>query len=163
VELSRVSDVMREITVTASESDSLLLAVKLMMENKISVVLVTDETETPIGILTERDIVKAVNSSPDSLQSLKVGSVMTRSPITITRDASILKAVHIMAKHQIRHLPVVDENGFLEGIVSIRDIAVELARMLVDMEVMGITMEEKEMIKSLSEEIDVNVDEGRGF
>ena len=35
--------------------------------------------------------------------------------------------------------------------------------MLVDMEVMGITMEEKEMIKSLSEEIDVNVDEGRGF
>ncbi|MGC8598110.1 MAG: CBS domain-containing protein, partial [Thermocladium sp.] len=63
----------------------------------------------------------------------------------------------------IRHLPVVDENGFLEGIVSIRDIAVELARMLVDMEVMGITMEEKEMIKSLSEEIDINVDEGRGF
>ncbi|GGP22189.1 hypothetical protein GCM10007981_17250 [Thermocladium modestius] len=163
MELPRVSDVMREVAVTASESDPLLLAVKLMMDNKISVVLVTDETDAPVGILTERDVVKAVDSSGGSVAAMTVGSIMTRSPITITKDASILKAIHIMAKHGIRHLPVVDENGFLEGIVSIRDVAVEVARMLVDMEVMGVTEEERELIRSLRDEVDVNIDEGRGF
>ncbi len=159
----RVSDVMREVAVTASESDPLLLAVKLMMDNKISVVLVTDETDAPVGILTERDVVKAVDSSGGSVAAMTVGSIMTRSPITITKDASILKAIHIMAKHGIRHLPVVDENGFLEGIVSIRDVAVEVARMLVDMEVMGgVTEEERELIRSLRDEVDVNIDEGGG-
>ncbi len=163
MELPRVSDVMREVAVTASESDSLLSAVRLMMDNKISVVLVTDEADAPVGILTERDVVKAVDSSGGSVAGMTVGSIMTRSPITITKDASILKAIHMMAKHGIRHLPVVDENGFLEGIVSIRDVAVEVARMLVDVEVMGVTAEERELIRSLRDEVDVNIDEGRGF
>ena len=51
-----------------------------------------------------------------------ISKVMTRNPVTIDQDADIFQAQEIMAKHHFRHLPVINENNFLIGIVTDRDI-----------------------------------------
>ncbi len=129
-----------------------------MNERNIGSIIVTDEEGRAIGVFTERDLLRLVASNV-GLDALTVGDVMTRNVIVIEEDASLIKAVHLMAKHGIRHLPIVDEDGKVIGIISIRDAAIALARLLVDMDIgkLGATEEEVGMIRDL-----INIDEG-GF
>lgn len=81
------------------------------------------ENNKLVGIVTDRDIViRSVANGQDANQ--KISSVMTRDPKTISSDTEVHEAADIMAKRQIRRLPVVD-NGNLVGIVAIGDLAVE--------------------------------------
>lgn len=79
------------------------------------------ENERIVGILTERDVVKAL-AKGISLEE-KVENVMTKNPITISYNEYINKALFLMSENNIRHLPVVNKEGKLVGMISIRDIA----------------------------------------
>ncbi len=127
-----------------------------MNDRNIGSIIVTNEEGRAIGVFTERDLLRLVASNV-GLDALTVGDVMSRNVIVIEEDASLIKAVHIMAKHGIRHLPIVDEDGKVIGIISIRDAAIALARLLVDMDIgrLGATEEEVSMIRDL-----INIDEG---
>jgi len=158
--IPRVRDVMREVIITVRDNEPLLNVLRIMYSRNIGSVVVTNEEGRAVGIFTERDLVRVVAKNGD-VSSLTVGDVMTRGVIVVEADASLIKAVHIMAKHGIRHLPVVDGEGRVVGIISIRDAAIALARLLVDLNIpsLGLTEEEASMVREIT---DVNVDEGRG-
>ncbi|MEG4962263.1 MULTISPECIES: CBS domain-containing protein [unclassified Microcoleus] len=85
---------------------------------KRSCVLVVEDNR-PIGIFTERDIVKLTTVAACTV-GLTIADVMTRSPITLKQSESqdIFTAIFTLRQHQIRHLPVVDEDSRLLGIIT---------------------------------------------
>ncbi|WP_243675148.1 CBS domain-containing protein [Vulcanisaeta distributa] len=108
--IPRVRDVMKEVPITVRDDEPLTEVIKIMNERNIGSIIITDEEGKAIGVFTERDLLRLVAGNA-RLDSLTVGDVMTRNVIVVEEDASLIKAVHIMAKHGIRHLPIVDEDG----------------------------------------------------
>src|SRR6185437_7980977 len=106
----QVRDVMTEATVTDSTTDTLRSAAERMWRQQTGSLLVT-ENERLAGILTERDLLRAVALGADPATAT-VDEAMTTEVFTVSRD---------MATRWIRHLPV-EENGRLVGIVSMRDV-----------------------------------------
>jgi CBS domain-containing protein len=96
-------------------------AAQAMKDRKASSVLVTEDGYL-IGIVTERDIVKAVAEGIDTAIS-HVRDYMTPTPVAVTPDTSVEEAVQTMLEHGFRHLPIVDGERELKGVVSIRDLA----------------------------------------
>lgn len=96
---------------------SLVEAARRMHERRVGAVVVT-EAERLVGILTERDVLRAVaTGAVDG----PVADAMTRSPETIEPDESVGQAAALMIHGGFRHLPVVD-GGDVVGMVSIRDL-----------------------------------------
>ncbi|MFP3347724.1 MAG: CBS domain-containing protein [Thermoproteus sp.] len=124
----RVSDVMVREVVTAGKNTPLKEAANSMYEKKVGSVVVVDEAGKPVGIVTERDLVYvcAKGLSADT----PIWMVMTENPITIGEDALLLDAVEKMRSLNVRHLPVVDREGKLVGIISVRDV-LDLAAFLI--------------------------------
>ncbi|MCE4611265.1 MAG: CBS domain-containing protein [Desulfurococcales archaeon] len=121
----RVRDVMRR-PATVSPSTRIIDAVKIMNEQGASSVVVVDDYGRPVGIFTERDLVRVVAEGV-SLES-EVGKVMTPNPITVKVDDPLSIALSKMAEHRIRNLPVVDSEGRLAGLITARDVTEVLKR-----------------------------------
>ena len=116
--------------VTASTGDSILQAVRVLVDHNIGGVVVVEGGEV-IGILTERDILRLVASKPDELQALEVGQVMTRNVIKLAPDDDLAHVMEVMTENRIRHLPVIEE-GRLAGIVTIGDVVNAFRRVAED-------------------------------
>ena len=116
--------------VTASTGDSILQAVRVLVNHNIGGVVVVEGGEV-IGILTERDILRLVASKPDELQALEVGQVMTRNVIKLAPDDDLAHVMEVMTENRIRHLPVIEE-GRLAGIVTIGDVVNAFRRVAED-------------------------------
>lgn len=86
----------------------------------IGAVLVRDDSGGVTGILSERDIVRAVANGAEAALSLTAGEVMTRNVVTVGLATSVQEALGIMTDRRFRHLPVMDQ-GKLVGLVSIGD------------------------------------------
>jgi len=114
-----VSDVMNRANISESSAATLRDAAGRMWKQQTGSLVVLDNGEL-IGIITERDIMKAV-ARGDDLDATPVSALMTRAVITVTPDDSIETAAGHMATRWIRHLPVVAE-GALVGMVSQRDL-----------------------------------------
>jgi CBS domain-containing protein len=102
---------------TAAASDSLIDAARRMGQRRVGAILVL-EGEKLIGIMTERDVLRAVGAG--SIDG-SVSDWMTRDPITVDPHATHGEAAMMMIHGGFRHVPVV-EHGKLVGIVSIRDL-----------------------------------------
>jgi CBS domain-containing protein len=86
-------------------------------------VVASHDTNRLIGIVTDRDLaLKVVGEARDSRQT-KVEAVLTPDPWTCHEDNSLEDATEIMARHQIRRLPVVNDEGQIVGIIAQADIA----------------------------------------
>ena len=116
--------------VTASKDESVLHAVRVLVDHNIGGVVVVDAGEV-IGILTERDVLRLVASRPDELQALEVGQVMTDEVIKAAPDDDLADVVQVMTENRIRHLPVI-ENGRVAGIVTIGDVVNAFRRVAED-------------------------------
>jgi CBS domain-containing protein len=103
---------------TATPDERLTETVKRMAERGVGAVVVF-EGERLAGILTERDVLKAVAAG--DVESVTVGDRMTRHPETVESDESTDQAASLMIHGGFRHLPVVDR-GEVKGILSIRDL-----------------------------------------
>jgi CBS domain-containing protein len=119
----RISDVMTEAAVTDRPDDSLEAAANKMWEQQTGSLLVLDAEEL-VGIITERDVLKAVATGTPL--DTPVSEVMSKGLITVEPGTSLREAAGIMTDKWIRHLPVL-EAGKLVGIVSQRDLAGVLA------------------------------------
>jgi len=106
--------------VTINADRSALDAVMLLVDRNIGGVMIVDAGR-PVGILTERDILRLTAQSPGELGTVSVGSIMTRTLITATPEHDLNDAMSLMSRHKIRHLPILD-GGRLAGIVSIGDL-----------------------------------------
>jgi CBS domain-containing protein len=97
-------------------------AARLMREKHIGSLPVTDE-EKLVGMITDRDITTRVVAEAADLQTLSVGDVYSRDLISVGPDKDLEEALQLMARHQVRRLPVVEDDGSLVGIVAQADIA----------------------------------------
>src|SRR5579885_2531126 len=113
-----VAEVMTREVLTASASDLLSKASARMIERGVGSVVVCDPGE-PVGILTERDLVRAAASGAD-LQAAKVADFTTSKADTVPPTADVQGAFESLNQHGYRHFPVV-ENDELVGVVSLRD------------------------------------------
>lgn len=133
-----VRDVMSIDPLTASPEQSLKDAARVMVESRVSGLPVIDEGRL-VGIITEGDFLRAEADKertyrPSLLEALlghdrvedvaarTVGEVMTRSLITVTPDELLGDAARMMATQRVKRLPVVDDDGFLVGIISRADV-----------------------------------------
>jgi CBS domain-containing protein len=107
---------------SVSGSETVMQALRLMTEEQIGAVLVT-EADKIIGIYTERDYVQRGELEGRTADATLVKDVMTAGMYTVTMDTSVEQCMALMETHHIRHLPVV-ENDQLVGMVSIRDVMV---------------------------------------
>ena len=111
---------MTEDVLTVAPEDTLGEVAARMVERNVGSVVVFDFGRL-IGVLTERDIMRAVAARTHSSDA-RVREWMTADPITATADTSIEDAAKTMADQGFRHLPVVEGERAI-GIVSIRDVA----------------------------------------
>ena len=114
-----VADIMSSPPVTATPSETIAVAAGRMREERVGSVVVVDGTR-PIGILTERDLVRFGASGADGSAS-KVSEWMTEDPDTVAPEVEVVDAWKSLAEHGYRHIPVVSK-GELVGIVSMRDL-----------------------------------------
>jgi len=96
-------------------------AVRKLKAGRIGALVVSDDGERVRGILSERDIVRAVADHGAKVVKLHVRDVMSPTVVTCTPDEGIKSVMTQMTNHRSRHIPVID-NGKLAGIISIGDI-----------------------------------------
>ena len=119
-----VSDILRKkggLVVSVAPAQAIREAGRMMASKGIGSVLVMDG-ERIVGILSERDIVAAVTSDGGEALENAVSSIMTAEVITCPPGESIKGVMEIMTAERIRHLPVVDGDGDLCGVISIGDV-----------------------------------------
>ena len=120
----RISDILRGkgervVTVTPDTNVERLLAV--LAEHKIGAVVVSREGSTVEGIVSERDIVRALAARGASVLTEPVTAIHTAEVQTIAPDAALADVERLMTERRFRHVPVVVD-GRLRGIVSIGDV-----------------------------------------
>jgi CBS domain-containing protein len=93
-----------------------------MRDEDVGIVPVT-EGEKLVGTVTDRDIAIRVVAEGKSPETVTVGEIASRELVTIDPQQDLDEALKLMAKHQVRRLPVVEEDGKLVGIVAQADVA----------------------------------------
>lgn len=106
--------------VVVEPSDTLARLVATLTEYNVGAVVVTAGDDVA-GIVSERDVVRAVAARGAEVLQAEVGTIMTTDVFTCTPDDTVNAVAESMTQRRIRHLPVV-ENGSLVGIVSIGDV-----------------------------------------
>jgi len=121
----RVSSYMTKEVIVVRPSDTLAHVRRLMLRNTISRVVVVDENNRPVGIVTLTDLVKSIlwKYSTRPLNAITVEEVMTRDLKTVTPRRSIKYAAEQMLRYKIGGLPVVGDDGTLLGIITRTDLA----------------------------------------
>ena len=104
--------------ITASPSMTVKETIEILYEKYIGCVVVIDDDKKCIGIFTERDAIRLIAENVELDQPL--GNVMTKNIITIPEDSSINEVRRIIQTHSIRHLPVVNQEDRLVGLLSVR-------------------------------------------
>ena len=119
-----VSDLMNTKVQTDFEDQNIMSACNIMYANNIgSVIIVThDRTHGPLGIITERDVLRILGKLDPNLLQTPLRSLMSKPLITVEQSASINDATKIMNNKKIRRLVVIDKNNKMIGILTQRDI-----------------------------------------
>ena len=116
----RASDIMKE-PITVSKNTKIREAIARIINEGIGAIVVVDDNDKPIGIVTKRDLLWAIIYSGKNIEEDTVDSIMSKQLITIDPDTELTDIVSIMTRNNISHLPVV-EDGRLVGIISDRDL-----------------------------------------
>ena len=123
----RCSEIMTRNPLTVTPEMSLYEVAKRMKEGDIGVLPVVEGASGKLaGIITDRDIVVRVVAEEKLVRETLVGEVMTRDVFTKRPDDFAFEAIRTMGEKQVRRIPIVDESGILQGIVSMADIALEM-------------------------------------
>ncbi len=120
-----VKDIMTKNVVSIGVNNSVFEASELMNSKRVGCLVIMDG-EVPIGIVTERDIVRRVVAKKLPLDT-KVSEIMSTSLITVDPDASLKEAARLMSSNKIRRLPVLKQNR-LVGIVVAADFVRNLGK-----------------------------------
>jgi CBS domain-containing protein len=133
--MSTVSEIMstREPwTIKAYSNNTAHHVATLLTKHRIGSVLVIEKDMTPIGIITERDLVKRVCLESLNASKVLVEDIMSSPLITTMAYDSVDTASRIMMSNKIKRLPVMESDNRIIGIISVTDIARNLAKILLD-------------------------------
>jgi len=118
----KLQEIMSPASVFFSLEDSLLTVASSLAEKHHSCALICQD-ERPMGIITERDIVRlfASQAGGKELKDIPVESVMTHQPICVDGDSDLADALELAKSRNLRHLPITDSTDRLVGIVTLTD------------------------------------------
>ena len=108
--------------ITGNGDARVLEAAKRLSDTHVGVLVIVDDTNRVVGTLSERDIVRGLGTVGSRFLDLPVHEVMNRRFLTCSRNDDIRDVSATITHARMRHLPVLDEDGVLEGIVSIGDV-----------------------------------------
>lgn len=135
--------------VIVGKNDSVIKAAKLMREHHVGNVIVVEirnGERTPVGILTDRDIIVNIIAEELSLDAVLIADIMTPKLISICESSDLMTAIKRMRINGIRRIPVVNEAGGLVGILSIDDILEVIAEQLTDIDQIIVNEQLKEKL-----------------
>lgn len=125
-----VSSIMTGGVITATADETIKTVCKLMYENDIgSIVIVkrtVDDANKPVGIITERDIVRQIGLSELFVVQAPIRQIMSTPLVTIGPNNPIRDAIEIMQVKKIRRLVVIDDREKMVGIITIKDVLKEM-------------------------------------
>jgi len=123
--MKKCSDVMTKNPICCLPNDMAAKAAELMKSNNIGSVPVIENEQTRklVGIVTDRDLTLKIVAEGLDAKSTKVDAVMTRKVVTCHADDDLQKALDAMAEHQLRRIPVVDNDNKILGIIAQADVA----------------------------------------
>ena len=107
---------------TVSTGDMVMEAAKLMRDEDAGVVPITDGDRL-VGVVTDRDIAIRIVAEGKDPKATTVDQIASQNLVTIDPQQNLDEALRLMAKHQVRRLPVVEEDGKLVGILAQADVA----------------------------------------
>lgn len=117
--------------VAVGRDDTVFKAAELMRENHVGDVLVTERKQdktSPVGIVTDRDIIVEVVAPGLDPKVITVGDIMVPHLSVIEEDAEVFHAIKLMTSKGIRRLPVIDKYGSLVGILTLDDLLMMMAK-----------------------------------
>ena len=117
-----IKDVMTSDPCTIDADKSVAYAAKMMREEDVGLAPIVEDDKL-IGMLTDRDIAVRVVAEGRDAGQVKVRDVASKQVVTIDPQQDLDEALRIMAKHQVRRLAVVEEDGKLVGVVAQADVA----------------------------------------
>jgi len=118
-----VRHVMIKNVVTTNPKTSIKAAIETLHDKHIGSLIITDSDQKCIGIFTERDVIRVVAQGVNL--NTPIEKVMTSNVTTIGEEASLEEAKRLIATHAIRHLPVVNSQEKLVGLLSVRKMFAE--------------------------------------
>jgi CBS domain-containing protein len=107
---------------TIDGSESVRAALALLAERGVGALVVSSDGRRVEGIVSERDVARGLHEHGASLLTEPVSSLMTAEVHTCPPGARVTDLAQTMTDHRVRHVPVVDDEGLLVGIVSIGDV-----------------------------------------
>lgn len=131
--MSSVSEIMSEkeiVTIVANTGKSAQDVAQIMVKKKVGSVIIIDRKSHPIGIITERDMVKRVCLKDVAASRIKLEEIMSAPLITIMSYDSIDTASQVMVKNSIKRVVVLEEDNRIVGLLSVTDINRRLAKIL---------------------------------
>jgi CBS-domain-containing membrane protein len=121
--MTTAQDIMSTNCVTCPFDTNLNEVARRMWEHDIGMVPITDGDGRLVGTLTDRDIAMGAYIQGRSLRELPVSAVMSNSVQTVRPETPLSQVEELMARHQVRRIPVVDASGQAVGIISLNDLA----------------------------------------
>lgn len=118
-----IMDILNKNVKTAEQNQNILEISKIMFDNNIGSVVIVDnyESNNPVGVITERDIIRILSTTQLGNFQMPVSELMSHPIITLSSKSSILDAMKLMYERKIRRIIVLEENKFV-GIVTEHDL-----------------------------------------
>jgi len=129
IEQTKVKDIMTYGAITIPEDATVIEAVYTLVEGNVHGVVVVNQRNEPVGIVSEADIPKAFGRN---FEDIKVSEIMSSPPVTIEMDKTVKDACEIMKNKHIHRIIVIDTNKNMRGIISLTDIMREIYRIVRD-------------------------------
>jgi CBS domain-containing protein len=141
--MKKCKDVMTQHPVCCLPTDAVSKAAQLMKAEDVGSIPVIEDEQTMklIGIVTDRDLALQVVANEHDARSTQVADVMTYDVVTCRTGDDVQKAVDAMSQHQLRRMPVIDDDHRIVGIISQADVATRVDR----------SEEVAEMVKEISQ------------
>ena len=117
----KISDYMTRPVITAKKTDSIRAAVVKMDHYNIGSLIIVDGKK-PVGIMTERDIMRKAISRKLDLDKTPVSKIMTKKIETVTEKATLIEIASMMKAHTMRRIVVINHKGDVIGVVTSKDL-----------------------------------------
>jgi CBS domain-containing protein len=122
----KVKDVMVSNIITIETGATARKAAELMNRHDIGCIIIVDSHDKPLGIVTERDMLKRVMLQARDPRRARISFIMSKPLITVSPQTDLREAINLMTERRIKKLPVVEDDNLL-GLLSITDIVRSLA------------------------------------
>ena len=121
-DLLNTQDSKYRVTVTIRPNETVSAAIHKLADHDRGSLTVCDDEGKLVGIITERDIVRKCFTSGKALDKIKIQDVMTKKVALGNPEDDLSYAISVMKEKRIRHIPVVDEQERVIGMISMRDL-----------------------------------------